>query len=141
MKGYKKYKGTPSQYTFLHNWVRSKLGFPRRCKICKSDNNVDWANISQEYKKSVKDWITLCRKCHRRFDNPKFWKLVGKDWYKLCNACKNILKAETNFYKRKTLQKNGCRQAEYSVWCKKCTYSWATEFQKRKSKAYRLTHF
>ena len=68
----------------LHNWVEKHRGKPRKCEHCKTTKAkcFDWANISQEYKRDLDDWVRLCRKCHSAFDReyrfPKWKKSVEK---------------------------------------------------------------
>lgn len=74
-KSYKRseYKtiGSPA-YRSLHRWVEKQLGKPYICSICKNDNlsfrSYQWANISGEYFKDVRDWIRLCKTCHTHYD-------------------------------------------------------------------------
>jgi len=62
-------------YKDIHAWVVRKLGRPKQCEHCKAiiDNpyKINWANKSREYKKDVKDWIRLCKKCHCIFDKQQ----------------------------------------------------------------------
>ena len=63
-----KYKTGKISYASLHNWVRSVLGKPSVCKNCGSSSNMQWANVSHEYKQEIDDWIPLCAGCHVRYD-------------------------------------------------------------------------
>lgn len=56
---------------YLHKWVAQHLGRPKKCEMCGSttQGHYDWANKSHEYKRDLSDWIRLCRKCHRKYDN------------------------------------------------------------------------
>lgn len=67
---YKKFKGTESQYTVLHNWVRSRLGRPSLCENCGTTvaARFEWANVSDNYLKDESDWVRLCSRCHRYID-------------------------------------------------------------------------
>lgn len=64
------WKGKNVGYVGLHNWVRLKLGKINKCDICGSINEkkYEWANVSGEYKRNLKDWIRLCVRCHKKFD-------------------------------------------------------------------------
>ena len=72
------WKGEKVGYHGIHRWVETILGKPRYCEFCKSINEAtyDWANISQEYKREIEDWMRLCRNCHmlsdKRINNLKF---------------------------------------------------------------------
>jgi len=54
----------------IHNWVQRHRGKPRVCEKCRTTEakQYDWANISQEYKRDLSDWIRLCRSCHAKYD-------------------------------------------------------------------------
>ena len=60
-------------YPGLHSWISRKLGKPRRCDHCerKDAKRYEWANLSGFYKRTLTDWIRLCRSCHVLFDNKK----------------------------------------------------------------------
>jgi len=66
------WKGDKVGKEALHNWVQGILGRPKKCEHCGTTTAkcFDWANISQEYKRDISDWIRLCRKCHTKFDYP-----------------------------------------------------------------------
>lgn len=55
-------------YFGLHTWVSRRLGRPETCEDCGTTEDLQWANISKEYKRDVSDWKALCRVCHRKFD-------------------------------------------------------------------------
>ena len=63
------WKGDKVGYQSLHAWVRSRKGKAYKCTSCGSIKNIDWANKSRTYKRDLKDWISLCRKCHIKYDN------------------------------------------------------------------------
>lgn len=68
-----KWKGDEVEYRALHAWVERQLGKPTKCEHCDKDNlvgqQINWANKSGEYKRDITDWIRLCVKCHRKYDN------------------------------------------------------------------------
>lgn len=66
-------------YTALHDWVKRNLGKAFWCTFCFSMVNVQWANISHEYKRDLTDWIQLCVKCHKRYDLGGEWTITAKD--------------------------------------------------------------
>ena len=56
-------------YIKIHKWVKDNFGFADKCDMSKQHLGVfDWANISRCYLQNRKDWIKLCRSCHRIFD-------------------------------------------------------------------------
>lgn len=82
------WKGDRVGRSALHNWVEKHLGKPKKCEHCGTTKAkfFDWANISQEYRRDLKDWVRLCRKCHAKFDynvrQPKWKKSVRKIGWK-----------------------------------------------------------
>jgi len=68
-----------SEYRVVHYWIEKQLGTPTMCSECKSTTKkrYDWANISGEYKKDLRDWIRLCRSCHCRMDKGQKCKAKG----------------------------------------------------------------
>ena len=69
------WKGDDVSYTGLHQWVSRKRGKAIWCTFCGSCINVQWANISGEYKRDLRDWLELCAKCHANFD-----RYIDKTW-------------------------------------------------------------
>ena len=70
------WKGEAVGYTGLHKWVSKNLGRPFVCEHCGATENLEWANKSHNYKRSLEDWIGLCPSCHSIYDNilEKSWK-------------------------------------------------------------------
>jgi len=72
------WKGTEVGYCALHNWLYLRVGKPQKCECCgtKTAKKYEWANISGEYKRDIKDWWRLCTSCHRYFDGHayKMWE-------------------------------------------------------------------
>ena len=70
---YKAWTGSHDEYRNIHRWVESKLGKPNMCANCKIDGlsgrRIHWANVSRKYKKDIEDWVRLCARCHKLFDN------------------------------------------------------------------------
>lgn len=63
----KRVKDNPG-YSALHMWVKNNLGKPKKCTFCKTNKILHWANKSHKYKRDLNDWISLCIKCHRKYD-------------------------------------------------------------------------
>lgn len=71
------WKGDEAGYSALHKWVQRKLGKAIKCSKCGSLENVEWANKSHKYLREITDWISLCFKCHRKYDK-KYWGVASK---------------------------------------------------------------
>lgn len=73
------WKGDAVKYSALHYWVRRVLGTPVFCAMCgRTDRKrYEWANISQDYKRDVSDWMRVCKSCHTAYDDTvnKSWKV------------------------------------------------------------------
>lgn len=69
------WKGNDVGYRGLHTWIERKSGKPTVCEFCGMKNlighKIHWANKSGDYKRDLNDWIRLCAKCHKQYDNPK----------------------------------------------------------------------
>ena len=65
------WKGDNASYSAIHYWMERQLGKPKLCMHCGTTTakKFEWANISREYKRDVTDFIRLCCKCHKRYDN------------------------------------------------------------------------
>ncbi len=66
------YKGDKVGYRGLHLWVETILGKPTKCEFCGKDNlvgrQIHWANKSRKYLRNRSDWLRLCVKCHKTYD-------------------------------------------------------------------------
>lgn len=60
------WKGDKVGYYALHTWVSRKLGTPRVCENCGTEDakQYEWHNINALYKRVLGDWQRLCRSCH-----------------------------------------------------------------------------
>jgi hypothetical protein len=60
------WKGDKAGYVALHKWIRRKMGNPTYCSNnIKHGGRFEWANISGEYKRDIKDWHQLCHSCNK----------------------------------------------------------------------------
>jgi hypothetical protein len=74
-----KWKGENVGYYALHGWVYRRLGQPKKCKSCGiKSGRIEWANKSHQYKRDIKDWISLCKKCHGKYDSGKNWGIIKR---------------------------------------------------------------
>lgn len=58
------WKGKSVGYAGIHCWIKRRIKKPKLCTKCKKRKAHDIANISQKYKRDLKDWEWLCRRCH-----------------------------------------------------------------------------
>jgi hypothetical protein len=67
------WKGDSVGYYATHDWIARHYGRPQKCENCGTTNakRFEWANISGEYKRDIKDWKRLCRRCHFEFDGGR----------------------------------------------------------------------
>lgn len=79
-KGYTNEKWGTGGYVALHNWIRLRRGKPKICEMCGVTKNIQWANKSHGYKWELDDWLSLCRKCHCKYDDigKKIWIIRKK---------------------------------------------------------------
>lgn len=62
------WKGNKVTYSPLHDWIRRHKPKPKLCEDCKKVPPYDLANISGKYKRDIKDFKWVCRKCHMKED-------------------------------------------------------------------------
>jgi hypothetical protein len=63
------WKGDKVGYKSLHQWVKNNKPKPKLCEDCNKEKPFDLANISGKYKRDIKDFKWVCRKCHMHQDN------------------------------------------------------------------------
>jgi len=74
------WKGNDVGYSALHKWVYRNLKKGTECCLCKRTKNLQFANKTGKYLRDRNDWLTLCCKCHCKFDKVKKDKrFVWKD--------------------------------------------------------------
>lgn len=62
------WKGNKAGLDAIHIWVLRNKPKPKVCECCKKNKPKDLANISQKYRRDIKDFEWLCRKCHMMKD-------------------------------------------------------------------------
>lgn len=83
------WKGTKAGLEAIHIWVLARKPRPEFCECCGLKPPKDLANISQKYKRDVKDFEWLCRKCHMLKDGRLTNFISKKVLKKLrCAICK-----------------------------------------------------
>src|SRR3990167_3225054 len=58
------WKGDKVKYGALHDWVKWHINKSQKCSDCFKKKKLDLCNISGQYKRDLKDWEWLCRRCH-----------------------------------------------------------------------------
>ena len=58
------WKGDKVGYIALHEWVTRRFKKTKLCQNCKERSPFDLANKSGKYKRDIRDWKWLCRRCH-----------------------------------------------------------------------------
>jgi len=63
------WKGEDASYWAKHGWIYRQKGKAKdyKCIFC-GKQAQHWANIDHTYKRVLEDYISLCVKCHARFD-------------------------------------------------------------------------
>jgi len=74
-----KWKGDEVGYFALHTWISRKLGKAKKCATCgTSSGRIEWANKSNEYRRNINDWISLCKKHHTQYDRETWGNATKK---------------------------------------------------------------
>lgn len=63
------WKGDKVGYKSLHEWIAVNWGRPNICEKCSSHQFTEWASKEGNYTRDRKDWLALCRSCHKKYDN------------------------------------------------------------------------
>lgn len=71
IKGYKNpsWKGDKVGYYALHRWLGNYFPKPELCQICKKKPPNELANITGIYNRDFCNWMYMCFKCHKIYDN------------------------------------------------------------------------
>ena len=64
----KNWKGEDVSYSGMHHWIKRCLGKPKICLHCGSTRNLQWANKTRKYEREISNWISLCVRCHAKYD-------------------------------------------------------------------------
>ena len=73
------WKGEAVTYRSAHARVERERGKPQHCKDCGTTDpakDYEWANLSGKYH-DPRDYVRLCRSCHRRRDRTRPRKSIG----------------------------------------------------------------
>ncbi len=108
-----KWKGDKVGYASKHAWIRRHYGKADHCEFNPShtSRHYEWCNISRKYKRDRKDFVQLCRSCHRfmdkgdycsrghRFTPENTW--MRKNGWRVCKICLKMRTVDYVFKKRK----------------------------------------
>lgn len=96
-KGYGKYcshrcysrtlnQGELVGYAGVHSWIKKERGLAVECEWCGTTEakKYEWANISHEYKRSLDDWMSLCAKCHDKYDDVAKKSIATRNKKDIC---------------------------------------------------------
>jgi transposase-like protein len=74
-ENHERWKGNEVGYDGIHIWVTKHKGKPSHCEYCgKTDRKkYEWANVDNQYRRVLEDYIRLCTSCHRKYDY-RFYK-------------------------------------------------------------------
>lgn len=79
LKNFKEHCGI--SYETLHRRMRKLLPKPTHCQICGFiTEKLDLANLSGNYLEDAGDFMYMCRRCHKLWDNPALLKRVEIDY-------------------------------------------------------------
>lgn len=95
------WKGDDVSYVNLHRWVKTYRGAPTECARCGHSGpgrKYEWANVDHSYRRVLADWIRMCTRCHRHYDQEN--GLTSAPVH--CSRC-------------------GCPHAERTEGCKTCS--------------------
>lgn len=69
------WKGEEVGYRGIHHWIKKIMGSPKKCEHCLKEKttpkSIQWANKSHQYKRELTDWISLCARCHAKYDGNR----------------------------------------------------------------------
>ncbi len=84
---HQRWSGNSVGYSGLHKWINKNFEKKEFCEICRSDEFLEWSNVSGNYTRDKSDWQCLCKKCHAkidrdyRFRNEKTTVYIEKQLY------------------------------------------------------------
>lgn len=85
------FKGDEVGYYALHDWVYRYKGRPDKCEFCGGNKAMQWANKSHEYKRDLEDWLSLCKKCHVKYDRESGnWGVATRKFKRKKHAKKGV---------------------------------------------------
>lgn len=69
----RRWKGDLAGYSAIHIWIKKNYGKAKECHnldcLKLPSARFEWASISGKCLRDINDYIQLCTRCHRKFDN------------------------------------------------------------------------
>jgi hypothetical protein len=56
-------------YSAIHKWLSRNRPKTGTCQDCGVEGRTEFANVSGEYRRSMDDYVEVCRPCHRKRDS------------------------------------------------------------------------
>lgn len=99
----RRWKGDLAGYVAIHIWLKKNYEKPKKCEninCSRKYKRIEWASISGQNSRDIKDYLGLCTSCHRRYDYGLEIK-TKKGIYKkklsletICPKCKHKYEVE-----------------------------------------------
>lgn len=92
----RRWKGDLAGYSAIHIWLNKTEGKASKCdnKKCQKlpSSRFEWASISGECRRDPNDYVGLCTRCHRKYDNGNLEIYTSKGVFKrekfvICANC------------------------------------------------------
>lgn len=85
------WKGDKAGYGAIHDFMKYMYGLAYKCDVChvKGKKKYEWACVTGNYTRQLRDWKMMCTSCHRKFDGhaKKLWENRLKNEGKPCTVC------------------------------------------------------
>ena len=98
------WKGEKAGYHAIHIWLNKFHKKSDSCQQCgtKIFSRLEWANLSGEYKREIEDYMAMCPRCHRLFDQKDVCRkghpytqettLLNNRGHRHCKICRDSKK-------------------------------------------------
>lgn len=62
------WKETGLGYTNTHKWINKVKPRTGICEICGLKRKTEYSNVDHKYRRVIKDYMELCKKCHNKWE-------------------------------------------------------------------------
>jgi hypothetical protein len=112
------------QYHQLHRYIRENKPKPDFCQRCGIKNPVNIANRSGKYKKDIRDYLWVCRKCHHEMDGlvknfKQAYKWLPRNKYGRFGKSNKPIIMINCYHCKKLIEKQNPKQKYCYYHCKK----------------------